>query len=99
MNRPASVVPTNPVDAPIHGSHAGSSADKARQKASTIGLEGRKGSSQGGSMGAMSKPSPAENRGLSRSVQSATGGSSDQAGIESSKADSDELLLDSDFCA
>ena len=32
MNRPASVVPTNPVDAPIHGTHAGSSADKARQK-------------------------------------------------------------------
>ena len=75
MNRPASVVPTNPVDAPIHGSHAGSSADKARQKASTTGLEVRKGSSQGGSMVALSKPSPTENRGPGRSVQSATGGS------------------------
>ena len=78
MNRPASVVPTNPVDAPIHGSHAGSSADKARQKASTTGLEVRKGSSQGGSMVALSKPSPTENRGLSRSVQSATGGCNDK---------------------
>ena len=45
----------------------------------------------------MSKPSPTENRGPSRSVQSATGGSSDKVGSESVNADSDELLLDSDL--
>ena len=32
-NRLSLVGPTNPVDAPIHGTHAGSNADKARPKA------------------------------------------------------------------
>ena len=86
-NRPASMVPTIPVDARIHGSNAGSSADKARPKASTSSQEGRKGSSQGGSTTTLSKPSPTENRGPGRSVDSATGGSSEKVDGMSAKAD------------
>ena len=104
-NRHASAVPTNPVDAPIHGTHARSSADKARHKAATTGLEARKGSSQSGPRDTMSKPCPTEIRGLSRSVESATGGSADKSGSVLTKTgdhedvDSDELELDSDLSA
>ena len=81
----ASYVSSNPVDAPIHGTRAGSSADKARHRTTPTGLEARKGSSQSGPLDTMSKPSPTETRGLSRSVEAATGGSADKSGSVLSK--------------
>ena len=46
---------------------------------------------------AISKPSPSEIRGLTRSVESATGGSAGKGGSESENVDSDELIFDSDL--
>ena len=96
-HRPASLVPTILVDAQIHGGSAGSSGDKGRPKASSSSVEVRKGSSQGGSTNTLSKSSPTENRGPGRSVDSATGGSSEKVDGMSAKADSDEMFLDSDL--
>ena len=45
-HRPASLVPTIPVDVRIHGSHAGSIADKARQNVAS-GTEADEGRTDG----------------------------------------------------
>ena len=64
----------------IHGDRTGSSADKARHRTTPTGLEAQKGSSQSGQLVTMSKPSPTKIRGLSRSVEAATGGSTYKSG-------------------
>ena len=85
-NRRTPAVPTNPIDAPIHDNHAGSSADKARLKATITGIEVGQGSSQSPTV-TTSKPSTTVTRGLSRSPELATGGNADQSGSAVTKAE------------
>ena len=89
----ASYVSPNPIYAPIHGTRAGSSADKARNRTTPTGLEAGKGSSQSGPLV------------LIQFVESVTGGSADKCGSALSKTgeqedvDYNELELDSDLSA
>ena len=97
----ASNLSPDSVDAQIHGNRAGSSADKARGKVTTTGLERVHESSQSAPP-TSSRTHTTETRGLSRSTEVATGGIANRNESAVTKAEdlvdavSDELYLDSD---
>ena len=100
----ASNLSPDSVDAQIHGNRAGSSADKARGKVTTTGLERVQESSQSAPP-TSSRTHTTETRGLSRSTGVATGGIANRNESAGTKAEdlvdaaSDELYLDSDGSA